>query len=176
MLYGFGHVLQGKSVYPNMARSTLQPTVNTYPSPYLMFRSANLVFPASNTHDKEPEISQHNTTPQITQGIILVRKNSTNPKDWFPYCRIIRKYYYQSFYTACTFVKTSTSQYAILLIQIFASFRPLWRQNSVVRSHFFLLIHPICSFLPPQMTGRIKIWIWIKGILRWPRVEWWVLK
>ena len=52
---------------------------------------------------------------------------------------------------SCTNVMTrQLLQYAVLLIQIFASFRPLWRQNSVARSHFVLLIHQICNFLPPQ--------------------------
>ena len=32
-------------------------------------------------------------------------------------------------------------QYAILLIQIFASFKPLWGQNNVARPNFVLLIH-----------------------------------
>ena len=44
----------------------------------------------------------------------------------------------------------------IFLMQMFASFRPLWGQNSVAQSHFVLLIHQICSFLPSQRTGTNK--------------------
>ena len=50
-------------------------------------------------------------------------------------------------------------QYAILLIQIFASFRPLLGQNSVARSHFVLLIHQICSFCPHRGLGRTNVCI-----------------
>ena len=41
-------------------------------------------------------------------------------------------------------------------MQIFASFNPLWGQISGARSDFVLLIHQICSFLPPQGTGANK--------------------
>ena len=48
---------------------------------------------------------------------------------------------------------------AILLTQIFTSFRPHCGQNSVARSHFILLIHQIFSFCPQKGLGRTKICI-----------------
>ena len=54
---------------------------------------------------------------------------------------------------------------------LWASFRPLWGQNSVARSHFVLLIHQICSFLPPQRTGpgvtkKFTLEKWCIGIIK----------
>ena len=46
--------------------------------------------------------------------------------------------------------------YAILLIQIFASFRPLRAQTSVARSNFVLLTHQICNILPHRKLERTK--------------------
>ena len=51
---------------------------------------------------------------------------------------------------------TSRVKYATLLIQFFASFMPLWGQNSVARSHFVLLVHQICSFFTYRGLGRTK--------------------